>query len=92
MDKRQLIVSLLRNECDRACAAYRHAHAEHAGTIASANAWDESNKEGGVGGFSQNPYRVSVAAEKDERCRVYYQQIKDAYEFAVDTFLSPLSS
>lgn len=86
--KRQLIVSILRNHYEQAATAYRHAHAEHMGMIAAANAWDEANKEDGVGGFSRNPYNISIAANKEEQCRISAANLQGAYEFAVDTFLA----
>lgn len=88
MDKRQLIVSLLRAEYHRASEAYRHAHAEHMGQVAAANAWDRLNPDDGVGGFKSNPYNVQNASDKEDRARVYAAQMREAYDFAVDTFVS----
>lgn len=92
MDKRQRIVELLRAEYHRASEAYRHAHAEHMGQVAAANAWDQLKTDDGVGGFSSNPYNVSVASEKENRARVYAEQMREAYDFAVDTFVSDVAT
>lgn len=86
-DKRQRIVALVRAEYHRASEAYRKAHAEHMGQVAAANAWDDLNPEDGVGGRSSNPYNVSLASEKENRTKVYAEQMREAYDFAVDTFV-----
>jgi len=88
MDKRERIVSLLRTEYHRASESYRHAHAEHMGQVAAANAWDDLNPNDGVGGFKSNPYNVQLASEKEQRARLYAEQMREAYDFAVDTFVS----
>lgn len=87
VSKQERIVALLRVEYHRASEAYRKAHAEHAGAIAAANTWDQHNRDDGVGGVSRNPYNVQTASENDERARVYAAQMREAYEFAVDTFI-----
>jgi hypothetical protein len=58
------------------------------GMIAAANVWDDMNKEDGVGGPSGNPYNVHLASSTDEQARIHAANMKEAYEFAVDTFLS----
>lgn len=92
MSKQQVIVNLLRAEFHRASEAYRHAHAEHMGTVAAANAWDDSNPDDGVGGMSANPYNINAASDKEQRCRLYSDQMREAYEFAVDTFIAKAES
>lgn len=88
MDKRQRIVALLRAEYHRASEAYRHSHAEHMGQVAAANAWDQLKPDDGIGGFRSNPYNVSIASEKENQARLYAEQMREAYDFAVDTFVS----
>ncbi len=89
MTKQQRIVNMLRVENERAQEAWRHAHAERVGIDAAAIAWDEFNPQDGVGGFSQNPHNTNQASEREERARVYAAEIREAYEFAIDTFIGP---
>lgn len=88
MNAKQVIVNLVRREYDRALEEYKKAIAERAGCIASANAWNEFNKDDGIGGISMNPYNLNAADQKEERARVFVGQMKQAYELAVDTFLA----
>lgn len=88
MNKQQVIVATLRHEYELAVAAYRKAHADHVGMIVSANAWDDHNPDDGVGGMSQNPYNTDISSDKDISARKNYEKLREAYNFAVGTFLS----
>jgi hypothetical protein len=90
--RQQRIVAILRREYEKANEAYRHAHAEHMGAVASANAWDQCNPEDGVGAFGRNPYNIDAASKRDTDARVYAADMRDAYEHAVDTFVEKLSA
>lgn len=87
MSAKSVIVNLLRREYERAQDNYRTAIAEHAGAIAFANAWDQYNSDDGVGGMSQNPYRIGQAEEREVAARNYLATIRDAYNLSVDTFV-----
>lgn len=87
MNTQQLIVSILRAEYERASEAYRKSHAERVGMDAAANAWDEFNPHDGVGGMSQNPHLSCRWSEREEAAKLYASQMREAYEFAVDTFI-----
>lgn len=87
MTPKQRIVAILREKYNEAETNYRRAHAEHMGQIAAANAWDELNKDDGVGGFSSNPYNITNASNKDTAAELYLSQMREAYNFAVDTFV-----
>lgn len=87
MNKQQRIVALVRQESDRANAAYRQACIEHAAAIVSANMWDQFNPDDGVGGFGRNPYNIDAASERERVARIYCEQMREAYDFAVDTFI-----
>lgn len=88
MNKKQRIVSIIRSEYERASEAYRQAHAERVGMDAAANAWDDFHPQDGVGGFSQNPHVGVQWLKREEAARIYAAQLREAYEFAVDTFLA----
>ena len=90
MNSKERIVKLIRAEYERASEAYRKAHAERVGMDAAANAWDQFNPDDGVSGFSQNPHNSNRLSQKEETSKVYAHQMREAYEFAVDTFLSDL--
>ena len=87
LNKKQRIVAILRAEYERASEASRKAHAERVGMDAAANAWDDSNPDNGVGGMSQNPYSSDQWSKREEEAKLYAAQMREAYEFAVDTFL-----
>ena len=87
MDKRLRIITVLRNEYERAVEAYRKASAERAGIDAAANTWEESHPDDGVGGFSQNPYTDTGHAEREHAAKLYAAEMCEAYKFAVDTFI-----
>ena len=82
-----MIVAIIRKEYEIATTAYRLLHAEHIGIVASANAWDEHNPDDGVGGMSQNPYNIQIASSKDIASRIRVEKVREAYNFAIDTFL-----
>lgn len=88
MSKKSIIVNLLRREYDRAVASHRLRCVEEAAAIASANAWDDY-KDDGAGSFSTNPYSMILTSKNNiaEEARVYMNKLKEAYEFAVDTFI-----
>lgn len=92
MDKRQRIVNILRAEYERASEAYRKAHAERVGMDAAANAWDKFNPNDGIGGMSQNPHNNIKWSQREEEAKLYAAQMKEAYEFAVDTFINNIES
>ena len=85
---KQRIVSLVRAEYERASEAYHKAHAERVGMDAAANAWDEFNPEDGVGGMRQNPHAGGRWSEREEAAKLYASRMRQAYELAVDTFVS----
>jgi hypothetical protein len=95
MDKRQRIVSILRKEYERAAESYRKAHAERVGMDAAANAWERFNDTGrvpcphddGVGSISQNPHSGGRWSEREQAAKLYASQMREAYEFVVDTFI-----
>lgn len=84
---RQIIVNLVNREYLLSQERYRQASIDHAAMIASANTWDDFNENDGVGGMSQNPYRVDTAEQNLERARIYMNNIRSAYELAVSTFI-----
>ena len=92
MDKRQIIVAMLRAEYERSAEAYRKSHAERVGMDAAANAWDEFNPDDGIGGMSKNPHGSRRWSEREEEAKLYAAQMREAYEFAVDTFISAIKS
>jgi hypothetical protein len=89
---RQRIVNMLRAEYERATTAFRHAHADRVATDAAANAWDQFNPEDGVGGMSTNPYNANAASRREEEAKIHAAHMKDAYEYAVDTFIEQSES
>ena len=92
MTKQERIVKLLRSEYERAAESYRKAHAERVGMDAAANAWDQFNPDDGVGGMSQNPHSSGRWSEREEAAKLYAAQMREAYEFAVDTFIGAVES
>jgi hypothetical protein len=84
---RQRIVNLVRAEYERAAEAFRHAHAERVGIDAAANAWDDFNKDDGIGCISQNPHNTIAASKREEAAKLYASQMREAYSHAVDTFI-----
>lgn len=87
MNKQERIVAIIRREFTIAMDAHYLAYAERAAAIAGANAWDEFHPDDGVGGFSRNPYNLNAADKKENDARIHKDNMRDAYEFAVDTFL-----
>ena len=87
LNKKQRIVAMLRAEYEKASEAFRNAYATRIGMDAAANAWDDSNPDNGVGGMSQNPYSSDQWSKREEAAKLYAAQMREAYEFAVDTFL-----
>lgn len=85
LNKKQRIVAILRAEYERASEAYQKAHAERVGMDAAANAWDDFHSDGI--GMSQNPHSSRRWSEREEAAKLYAAQMREAYEFAVDTFL-----
>ena len=92
MDKRQRIISILRAEYERAAKSYRNAHAERVGMDAAANAWDRFNPDDGVGSISQNPHSSGQWSDREQSAKLYASQMREAYEFAVDTFIGAAES
>jgi hypothetical protein len=91
MNAQQRIVSIIRNEYERAVEVHRRAHAERVGIDAAANAWDEFNPGDGVGSFLQNPHNTLRASEREEAAKLYESQMRECYTCAVDTFLEKLN-
>lgn len=87
MNKQQRIVQLVRNAYGRALESHHQAVAERAAAIAGASAFDKYNPEDGCGGISQNPYNVNRASELEMATKTYLADMREAYDFAVDTFL-----
>jgi hypothetical protein len=90
MDKRQRIVAILRSEYERSTGEYRKAHAERVGRDAAANAWEKFNPDDGIGGRSQNPHSSSRLTDREEEAKFYAAQMRETYEFAVDTFIGAI--
>ena len=86
-NKQTMIVTLIRCEHEKAVEAYRRASAERAGMDAAAKVWEETHPDDGVGCFSQNPYVNTGHAEREEAASLYAAEVRDAYKFAVDTFI-----
>lgn len=91
MNKQQRIVALVRNAYEQAHERHKHAVAEQAATISGANAWDQYNPDDGIGGFSQNPYNIARMDKRELECRNHLDNMREAYEYAVDTFLKDQS-
>lgn len=87
MNAKQRIVAILRREYEQAVTNYRLAHAQHIGIVGAANTWDECNPDDGVGGMSQNPFNITAESNKDNAARIHAENMKEAYDLAVDTFL-----
>lgn len=87
MNKQQRIVAIIRAAYEKSVENYRHTHAEWAAEVGAANAWDSLNTMDGIGGMSQNPYNINHAAKRDNEARIHMLNIKECYDFAVDTFL-----
>lgn len=92
MNSKQLIVNIIRREFDMASESYRHAHAERVGIDAAANAWDDFNKNDGIGGFSTNPHNTTLAAIREHTAKVHYENMREAYSCAVDTFIADVQT
>ena len=89
MTPAQRIVNIVRTKYIEAEDAYRKACAEFAGAIASANIWDNYNKDE-FNKFMQNPYNVNRARQKKVDTRLHYEHLKETYQLAVDTFVEKL--
>lgn len=93
MNAKQRIVSIIRSEYEKAEQAHRMAFAERVGIDAASNAWDDFNKHNnldGVGCRYDNPHTTQALAaiRREEAAKLHYLHMKDAYQCAVDTFLS----
>jgi hypothetical protein len=86
MNKRQRIIHIIRKEYERAESAYRIAFANRVGVDAACNAWDDFNKDDGVGSISANPHCPQMAQKTEDAARVYAAQMREAYEHVVDVF------
>jgi len=88
-ESKKLIVRLMRDYYEQLNRALLDAHVNRAAAIASANTWDDFNKDDGVGGFSTNPYsgQLNQVDQRVEQARIALAKAKDAYDFAVDTFV-----
>lgn len=87
-NKAQWIIDLLRLEVARTEKLHLEARASYAGTEAASSVWMSHNSEDGIGGISQNPYNVPQARERAQKAALQADQARQAYDFAVDTFLS----
>lgn len=87
MSKQKIIVELVRNAYERAVIDSREAHAEKKAAEAGAKEWDRYNPDDGVGGFGQNPYNKPWTLNKDKEASNRMNELREAYNFAVDTFI-----
>jgi hypothetical protein len=87
MNKQQRIVKLVRAAYERAHGDHKRADSERAAAHAGAKAWDKYNDQDGIGGLSLNPYNLNRADEAAIAAGNYLADIREAYEYAVDTFL-----
>lgn len=89
MTHQQLICQVMQREMERAHNTYLKAAMDCAAAEGGAKEWERQNADGMSGGFTVNPYNTVHAKSKKAEAEETYRQTKDAYEFAVKTFLSP---
>jgi hypothetical protein len=87
MNKQQRIVKLVRTAYESAHTADKEAQVSRAAAYAGSSAWEEYHDDEGVGSFSQNPYDLNRVDDNAIRARNYLENMREAYDFAVDTFL-----
>jgi len=87
MTPQRTIINLVRYQLEIAEERYRQATADYAGAVAAHKEWDKSNPDDGVGCMSSNPYNPRRAEEYMKNRQLEYQQLREAYDYAVDTFL-----
>lgn len=81
------ILKLVNDAFIRAMREDRRATADHAAAEAGHKVWDQSNPEDGVGGISMNPYNVINAETKMQLARAHHNEMREAYVYAVGTFI-----
>lgn len=89
MNAKQRIVSIIEFEYKRALEKYTKSVAEHAASIGAANAWDDEVRGDAMRDFDSNPYTSQI--EWRERnmnsYRQHLEEVREAYNLAVQTFL-----